>query len=146
MKDSALYTIRPLQKSDIASVNKLSIEANMGELTLNDTTLIATDSNGFVIGFLRIMHHDGDAYVNPVVVDPTWHHKGVGTSLMNAALRREGTLLFVARGKAVGFYERLGCEAVPWSRIASAIAQDCAGCDIASSCNPYPMRMMTNPS
>lgn len=139
------FHLRLLRDADRTRAMELSEAADMGTFDLPDDTLIAADEQDAVIGFLRITRHGADSYVNPVVTDASWRGAGVGEALMREALKREGELLFVARGEAVDFYRRLGCDAVPWDRIAAVIAADCDGCDRAHFCHPQPMRMTTTP-
>lgn len=113
----------------------------MGTLDPNPETTVATDAEGTVIGFLRITAHGGISYVNPIVVDPPWHGQGVGTALMQRVADRYGEVRFVARGASRRFYEKLGCEDIPWSMIAPEITSDCKGCDKAETCAPCPMRL-----
>lgn len=126
-------------------VLRLSKEADMGTFPLPDDTLVAVDETGMIVGFLRVTHYEGASYVNPVVVSPKWQGYGIGVALMQAAFEREGELLFVARGQSTGFYEHIGCEPIPWDRLATAIASDCDGCDQAHSCKPQPMRLACKP-
>lgn len=139
--DIERFQLRPLRPDDGKRVVFLGEAADMGTLDITVETTVATDAEDNVIGFLRISTHGGIRYVNPIVVDPSWHGKGVGTALMQQAVFRYGEVRFVARGSSRRFYEKLGCEAIPWSMIAPEIMSDCDGCDRAETCAPCPMRL-----
>lgn len=136
----ATVRIRLAEAGDYERIRELGRASDMGELEGFDTTLVACLDDGRVAGFCRVRIHDGIAHVNPVVVDESLRGLHIGKRLMNAALERYGELRFVARGYAVPFYRRLGCEEVPWGFIAQAVASDCDGCDMAAACDPLPMR------
>jgi predicted N-acetyltransferase YhbS len=134
-------SIRPLDSSDLKTVIRLGEEAAMGTLdTFKDTT-IACDDTGEIIAFLRLNHIDEVHYVNPLVVAPLWQGKGIGSALMFHVLEQKRELRFVARGSSVPFYQKLGCEMIPWELISPQIVSDCDGCEREKTCDPHPMRM-----
>ena len=86
-----------------------------GALTLS----LVADEGGEVIGYLaasaaRIGSEDGWGLIGPLVVSPPRHRQGIGTALMNEALRR---LRATSRGAALvgdpGYYGRFGFRAFP---------------------------------
>lgn len=135
------FRLRPLADGDGEQIVGLGEAADMGTLELHLETTVAVNAGNRVIGFLRISTYGHVRYVNPLVVDPSWRGYGVGTALMRQVACRYGDLRFVARGSSRPFYEKLGCDAIPWSMIAPEIASDCDGCDRADTCGPFPMRM-----
>ena len=134
------FRIRPAAPEDAARIAELVDEADMGELSDRGVTWVA-ERDRHVLGFIRLLEDAGQWYVNPVVVDSSHRHEGVGAALMRFAHQRYGELRFVARGYAVPFYEALGCEDVPWESIAPLVADDCDGCSMLATCHPQPMRL-----
>ena len=83
------------------------------------TLALVADEGGEVIGYLaasaaRIGSEDGWGLIGPLVVSPPRHRQGIGTALMNEALRR---LRATSRGAALvgdpGYYGRFGFRAFP---------------------------------
>ena len=100
----------------------------------------ALEGAPMLAGFCRIRIYSGVAHVNPIVVAETLRGMHIGERLMHVARERYGELRFVARGYAVGFYEKLGCTPCTWEDIAPEVAGDCDGCTALESCKPFPMR------
>lgn len=140
------FSLHPKLPQDESAIIKLAQAAGMGTLTHLDETTVAADKHTNPIGFIRLTMYGQIYYVNPVVVDPLWQGRGVGTALMLNALQNTNELRFVARGYSVGFYEHLGCECISWDLIAPEIASDCEECELAATCNPTPMRMRSQMS
>lgn len=133
--------IRPFENGDTDRVVALGEDASMGTLEGFDNTLVAEYDRSGIVAFIRLNFYDETHYVNPIVVDPAWQKKGVGRCLMEEALSATEELRFVARGDSIPFYQRLGCEQIPWDMIAPEVAQDCDGCEMKLTCHPQPMRM-----
>ena len=85
---------------------------------------------------------NGIAYVNPIVVYPTWRGYNVGRALMDDAHALAGELRLIARGTSVGFYRKLGFVDMPWEDVdLEAAEEDCDNCPYRESCGPVPMRL-----
>ena len=132
--------IRMAQSTDYPAIIAMGEAADMGTLEGFEDTLVAEMDNE-IAGFCRIRIYDGVAHVNPIVVAETLRGMHIGERLMHAARGRYGELRFVARGYAVGFYEKLGCMPCTWEDIAPEVASDCDGCTTLESCKPFPMRL-----
>ena len=69
---------------------------------------VAVDADDRAVGFMGMRA----AYIDALFVDPAWHGKGVGRSLIEDAQRRfqDGLTVDVneQNGQAAGFYERMG--------------------------------------
>lgn len=117
----------------------LGLVEDMGTLEGFETTLVARSDQGEMAGFCRVRIYQGVAHVNPLVTAPAFRKMGVGRLLMEAACKRYGELRFVARGYAVGFYERIGSVNIGWEQIAPEVASDCDDCSLYPGCHPQPM-------
>jgi len=78
---------------------------------------VAIAEDGTVVGYAQLIVHDEDAQIRQVAVDEAWQRIGVGSQLIAALVRRadeeRATQIWLnARVPAIGFYERLGFEAV----------------------------------
>lgn len=78
--------------------------------------LVAT-ADDIVVGYARLITSGADAQIRQVAVDPNWQGSGVGRDLVVALVeqaRSEGAqcIWLNARESVIGFYERLGFEAV----------------------------------
>ena len=78
--------------------------------------LVAVARDGRVIGYARLIVN-GDAQIRQVAVDPEWRGAGVGSALIRTLVRTAecdgfSEIWLNARVPAIGFYERLGFEAV----------------------------------
>lgn len=133
-------TIRRAGQKDIPTLVALGEQADMGTMEGFDTTLVA-ECDGRIAGFSRIRTFGGQAYVNPIVVNPDFQGRGVGELLMRASLQEFGPLELVARGSAVPFYRKLGGYEIPWEGLAPEISCDCDECPTRAECNPLPMRI-----
>jgi len=79
--------------------------------------LVAVADGGPVVGYARLITRGSEAQIRQVAVDPDWQGAGVGRALVAALVQQaEGDgatdIWLNARVPAIGFYERLGFEAV----------------------------------
>ena len=79
--------------------------------------LVAIAEDGTVVGYAQLIVHDEDAQIRQVAVGEAWQRLGVGSQLIATLVRRadeeHATQIWLnARVPAIGFYERLGFEAV----------------------------------
>jgi ribosomal protein S18 acetylase RimI-like enzyme len=78
--------------------------------------LVAISEDGSVVGYARLIVR-GDAQIRQVAVDEAWQMTGVGRALVTTLVRQARAdglreIWLNARLPAIGFYERLGFEAV----------------------------------
>ena len=104
---------------------------------------VAVNGDDEVVGFCRLQDDvNGIAYVNPIVVYPTWRGYNVGRALMDDAHALAGELRLIARGTSEGFYRKLGFVEMPWEDVdLEAAEEDCDNCPYRESCGPVPMRL-----
>lgn len=135
-----LFTIRDARDDDMPTINAYAYQEGMDAFPSAENVRVAVNADGEIVGFLRLAFGDGGvAHVNPVVTYPTWRGFGVGRALMDEALARYGELRFVARGSAVGFYEKLGYAPIPWEDVTMSVSEDCTDCEMREECRPQPM-------
>lgn len=140
----ALFTLRDARESDLPSVDFMALGEGMDRMPGIERMRVAVNDADEVVGFLRLQPDaQGVAYVNPVVVYPTWRGQGVGRALMDDAHERAGELRLIARGTSVGFYRKLGFTNMSWADTdQSAASEDCDGCPYRVDCKPQPMRLV----
>ena len=78
--------------------------------------LVAIAADGRVVGYAQLLK-GGDAQIRQIAVDPEWQGRGVGRELVTTLIERAeadglAEIWLNARVSAIGFYERLGFEAV----------------------------------
>ena len=140
MDGAATYVLRDIRDSDIEDVRALASKEDMELSDDFSQTFVANDASGLA-GFCRIRTFGGIAYVNPIVIAQRARGTGLGRRLMEEAVHRHGEVRFVARGKAVPFYESIGCVDLPWQDIVDEVAIDCRECSRAEACQPQPMML-----
>jgi GNAT superfamily N-acetyltransferase len=142
-----ILTIRAAIADDLLSLHALFAEDGM-PIPARDDLLsgsVAINQSGKVVGFIRILYVDdtanpaaNGAYVYPVIVFKSWHHRGVGRALIMYELEHCGELRLVACRSSRDFYPRCGFEPLDWSCVASRIARDCELCPDHATCDPQP--------
>lgn len=136
----APFTLRDAREPDLAYLNAYAAAEGMDDLPSAENVRVAVNGDNVPVGFLRLQQGSNDvAHVNPVVSCVTWRGWGVGSALVEEALRSRGELRLVARGASAPFYRALGFEELPWDAIAPEIAVDCDGCEMRGECRPLPM-------
>lgn len=136
----APFTLRDAREPDLAYLNAYAAAEGMDDLPSVENVRVAVNGDDVPVGFLRLQQGSNDvAHVNPVVSCVTWRGWGVGSALVEEALRSRGELRLVARGTSVPFYRALGFEELLWDAIAPEIAVDCDGCEMRGECRPLPM-------
>jgi GNAT superfamily N-acetyltransferase len=127
----ATWTIRPVDAGDaaaMADVFRRASLANDGDRAallahpevleieadaLAGSTVAADDTDGTVIGFIRLVYGDGTAELEDLFVDPGWMRRGVATALVRHeadVARRAGITRvdLTANLHALAFYESVG--------------------------------------
>ena len=137
---SELFTLRPARPEDKDVIDTYAYWEGMDQMPSVDSITVAESAAGDVVGFVRVAQGvNGIYHVNPVVTVSTWRGYGVGRALMEDAFKHYGELRLVARGSAVGFYERLGFTEITWDDIDKAEVDDCDHCPMRQECGPVPM-------
>lgn len=135
-----LFTMRAAREEDMALINWYAYNEGMPDIPGTEGVTVAVNADDQVVGFIRIKRGDnGVAHVNPVVVYGPWRRYGVGRTLVEDALAREGELRLVSRGGSLAFYRALGFEDVPWDDIDYEIAGECNACELIEECRPQPV-------
>jgi len=115
----------------------LSAEEMQGQFPPEAFTVCELD--GVLAGAIRVEIMDDRPWIRPIVVDDTCQGSGIGTALVEAAMTEHGTLLAVARGAALPFYERRGFERIPWDQVPAELWHECDSCPDVETCGPVPM-------
>ncbi|WP_165060541.1 GNAT family N-acetyltransferase [Adlercreutzia sp. ZJ154] len=140
---TALFTLRPAAEPDRQALELMLGMEGMDTFDSLEGVTVAVNETDEVVGFIRIaIGENGKAYVNPVVVFPTWRGYGVGSSLTDAALAQYGELRLVSRGASKPFYDKMGFQCCDWSLIVHGVSEDCDNCSWREECRPQPMRRM----
>lgn len=143
----ASYTLRPAREADRAAIELMCGLEGMDAFDDLSAATVAVNEADEPVGFIRIVvGNNGVAYVNPVVVYPTWRALGVGRALTDDAQARHGELRLVSRGAARAFYERMGFSACGWDMIEPGVSEDCDHCSWREECAPQPMRRLRQPA
>jgi N-acetylglutamate synthase-like GNAT family acetyltransferase len=127
--------LRPGRPEDAPALQQLMAEADMYAEVDPLECLVADTPHG-VIGFARVEFFEDVPYLRPVVVAPPYQGHGVGRRLVEGLLADYPGLCVVSRGKAAGFYQRLGFQALPWSAVAAEHQEECDLCPERSQCCP----------
>ena len=136
----AEFALPPAQEAARAALALMCGMEGMDTFDELDDVTVAVNDAGEPVGFIRIVvGSNGVAYVNPVVVYPTWRGLGVGRALTDAVQERYGELRLVSRGAARPFYERMGFTACGWDMIVPGVSEDCDHCSWREECAPQPM-------
>jgi len=118
--------VRPFQRGDLEHVLRVEEECFNPEerysrrvfewyLLLNPIFYIA-ECNGEVVGYIIAIIHENACHVNSLAVREKWRRRGVGTELMNMALRdcrdrgakRAVLEVAVDNDSAIRLYSKLG--------------------------------------
>jgi ribosomal protein S18 acetylase RimI-like enzyme len=110
--------------------------------TAGERIVVAVDARREVVGFAAL--DEGEAFVHHLFVDPRFHRRGVGRTLLDEAARHAGRPLslkcMVLNRRAMAFYRHIGwraCESGDdelggWTRFASPRVLALAGSDRAA--------------
>ena len=127
----------------MAAIDALAHAEGMDSIPGANRVRVAVNGDDEVVGFCRLQDDvNGIAYVNPIVVYPTWRGYNVGRALMDDAHALAAELRLIARGTSVGFYRKLGFVEMPWEDVdLEAAEEDCDNCPYRAECHPVPMRL-----
>jgi GNAT superfamily N-acetyltransferase len=81
--------------------------------------ILVAEIDSDIAGTVSLCCQGADADLEALWVDPAWIGRGVGSALLDCALRRAravgaSRMTIVADPNAVGFYERAGARQVGW--------------------------------
>ena len=138
-----LFTIRDARLRDMPLIDSYANAEGMDRIPGPARVRVAVNDDDEVVGFCRLQDDmNGIAYVNPIVVYPTWRGHGVGKALMQDARALAGELRLISRGTSEGFYRALGFVEMSWNEVdLEAASEDCDNCPYRASCGPVPMKL-----
>lgn len=138
---SSLFTIRAATEADRDAIELMLGIEGMDIFSSMDGVSVAVNESDEPVGFIRVViGQNQKAYVNPVVVYPTWRGHGVGRALTDHAQDAHGELRLVSRGASKPFYDSMGFKCCGWDLIEPGVSEDCDGCGWREECGPQPMR------
>lgn len=135
------FELRLMAQDELNAVNALAVKEDMPPLDSADGVTLAVSPEGQIVGYIHVLPGaDGAMHVQSLASDSDWRGIGVGRALIEQAYDQHHDLRLVARGSAVGFYQKLGYHEVPWEDIDFNVSDDCYSCEIRDMCHPLPMR------
>ena len=138
--------IRRGQASDLAALETLLGQAEMGTTGLAPEDFLVAEEGETLVGTVLLQRVDGDAYLRAMAVDPAWQGRGLGSLLVRTLVAGLDEVKLVARGGVVAFYQKLGFQKIGWESIAPSMRDECEGCPDLSGCQPIPMVYERKPS
>ena len=134
-------TIRQGTNQDHQTLVEL-LESHQMTSEINPCEFFVATLSGKLVGAARIEKDKEDIFLRPLVVDSAYHGKGVGKALVSNLIFHHHNLHVVARGSAIGFYQRIGFEVTPWELIPECYRQECEQCPDIAWCQPSPMKFI----
>ncbi len=124
--------------TDLPAIHSLMLSSGMsGEIDPHEC-LVAENKAG-ILGFARVEVIQQQAFIRPIVVQPSAQHQGIGRQLVQHLFDQWSELRVVSRGKVQDFYRRMGFTHYPWKDVPREIRQECELCPEVSNCQPIPM-------
>jgi N-acetylglutamate synthase-like GNAT family acetyltransferase len=131
--------IRRGQASDLAALEALLGQAEMGTTGLSPEDFLVAEEGDALVGTVLLQRVDGDAYLRAMAVDLAWQGRGLGSLLVRALVAGLDEVKLVARGGVVTFYEKLGFTRMGWEAVHSTMRAECEGCPDFAVCQPVQM-------
>jgi N-acetylglutamate synthase-like GNAT family acetyltransferase len=132
------FQLRRGTPDDRLEITALLKHEEMGE-GIEPSECLVAESNQGLLGFARVEEVEGAGYLRPIIISKQGQGKGIGRFLLEALQQKWDKLFLVARGEAIGFYQKLGFENADWQEVAEMIHQECLECPKKESCRPIPM-------
>jgi N-acetylglutamate synthase-like GNAT family acetyltransferase len=131
--------IRRGQASDLAALEELLGQYQMGTTGLSPQDFLVADEDGALVGTVLLQRVDGDAYLRAMAVDPGWQGRGLGSQLVRVLVAGLAEVKLVARGDVTPFYVKLGFRPLGWENVHTTMREECEGCPDLAACRPVPM-------
>ncbi len=112
-------------------------DMDCSELAVDEFTVLVERDE--LVAAVRLEEHGDTAMVRPVVVAARHRGEGAGRHLLQRVLPSDRPTALVARGRAVGFYGRLGFTSASWDRVPAPQRDECRRCPERGACAPEPM-------
>jgi len=100
------------------------------------TEFVVAEASGRYLGAARVETVGDKSWIRPLVVADHAQRRGVGRALVGELASDHGRLYVVARGAAVGFYERAGFAMADWGIAPDDLRAECDACSDFAQCRP----------
>ena len=111
----AIFTIQRAQKINVIKIKQLILKSGLNPTALNwRNFFIAKDTDGNFIACGQVkVHVDGTMEMASLAVKKDWHHKGVGSALVERLLEKYPIRLYLMCQSSLGsYYEKFGFQAI----------------------------------
>ena len=132
------FLLRKGEELDRLAIHSLLASYEM-EADLPPSDFMVVEINGQLAGAARLEWEDQGVYVRPILVNPAWRRRSIGTALIRALTQNLSVLHVVARGQAIGFYRKLGFQPMSWDQVPERYRDECETCPNSNTCHPEPM-------
>ena len=134
------FLLRQGEEADRSAIHDLLSFYEM-EADLPGAEFIVVEIDGQIMGAARLEMEEQAAYIRPILVHPNWRRRNIGTALIGEIAKNLPALHVVARGEAVGFYQKIGFTPMPWDQVPERYRLECDACPELEACCPEPMIM-----
>ena len=132
------FLIRQGDEKDRSALHDLLVSCDM-EADLPPEEFIVVDIEGQIVGAARLEWENQSAYVRPILVHSSWRGMNIGLTLIRTLTEYQPIIHVVARGSAIGFYNKLGFVSMTWDQVPERYRQECETCPDLETCHPVAM-------